>query len=249
MNKIKLSVWLRSMTPGSEPLGKSYGLKAGKLIKKNLGTNAKRFRVETIESLDDLEYLIDFELHQGDGFITSGLPKNPDITQAKVTVKDSPKKDHISRSNDDIAWRTGTGTYFIIDYDPDSSSAAPKNVKEIRQDLIRALQLANVDISELQMLAYPSSSSGFVRKSDGHSFDKGGRHLIFLVEDAGDLKRFKQVLFDYTTLAGCNYGAVSDAGHFLKRGIIDLAAISPTQPTFSGIPAYNKRGLSNVRDE
>jgi hypothetical protein len=57
------------------------------------------------------------------------------------------------------------------------------------------------------------------------------------------------VLFDYTTLAGCNYGAVSDAGHFLKRGIIDLAAISPTQPTFSGIPAYNKKGLSNVRDE
>jgi len=124
-----------------------------------------------------------------------------------------------------------------------------KKSDELRQNIIQALKIADFDASELQMLAYPSSSSGFVRKSDGYSFDKGGRHLIFLVEDAGDLKRFKQVLFDYTTLAGCNYGSVSDAGHFLKRGIIDLAAILPTQPTFSGIPAYNKRGLTNVRDE
>jgi len=119
---------------------------------------------------------------------------------------------------------------------------------ELRQGIIQALKIADVDASELQMLAYPSSSSGFVRKSDGYSFDKDGRHVIFLVEDAGDLERFKQVLFDFITLAGFNYGAVSDAGHFLKRGIIDLAAISPTQPTFSGIPAYDKIGLTNVRD-
>ena len=124
-----------------------------------------------------------------------------------------------------------------------------KKSEALRQGIIQALMIADFDASELQMLAYPSSSSGFVRKSDGHSFDEGGRHIIFLVEDAGDLKRFKQLLFDYMTLAGCNYGAVSDAGHFLKRGIMDLAAISPTQPTFSGIPAYRKRGLTNVREK
>jgi hypothetical protein len=84
--------------------------------------NATRFRVETIESLDDLEFLIDFDLHQGDGFITSGLPKNPDVTEAKVTVKDFPKKDHISRTKDDIEWRSGTGTYCVIDYDPEWSN-------------------------------------------------------------------------------------------------------------------------------
>ncbi|MCH6585365.1 MAG: hypothetical protein IH810_05995, partial [Proteobacteria bacterium] len=249
MKKFKFSLWSRSKNDSSKRLGKSYRLKNRDLITEDVSANADYVQVVEIESLDDLEFEIDFNMHDGNGFMTSGLPKDTAITEAKVTVKDSPKKDHISRSKDDIEWRDNTGTYFVSDYDPDSSSAAPRPVEEIRQDLIRALKLANVDISELQMLAYPSSSSGFVRKSDGHSFDKGGWHTIFLVEDAGDLKRFKQVLFDYTTLAGCNYGAVSNAGHFLKRGIMDLAAISPTQPTFSGIPAYRKRGLTNVREE
>jgi len=109
------------------------------------------------------------------------------------------------------------------------------------------LKLADVDISELQILAYPSSSSGFIRTSDNHSYDKGGRHLIFLVKDAGDLERFKKALFVYLTLVGSSYGAVSNAGHFLKRGVMDRAAVSPTQPTFAGIPAYRKKGLTNVR--
>jgi hypothetical protein len=122
MKNFKLSVWSRSPNQRSKPLGKSYGLKNGKLVKKDLGMNATRFRVETIESLDDLEFLIDFDLHQGDGFITSGLPKNPDVTEAKVTVKDFPKKDHISRTRDDIEWRSGTGTYCVIDYDPEWSN-------------------------------------------------------------------------------------------------------------------------------
>ncbi len=249
MSKFKISVWSRSNSPSSKPLGKTYRVKNGKLIREDLGTNAKFVRVETIESLDDLEFSIDFDLHGGDGFITSGVPKDTTIRETEVTTKDRSKKGCLTRSKDDIEWRAGTGTYVVIDYDPDRSSNDPKTINELRQDLIRALEPTGIDISELQMLAYPSSTSGFVRKSDGHSFDKGGRHLIFLVEDAGDLKRFKQVFFDYTTLAGCNYGAVSDAGHFLKRGIIDLAAISPTQPTFSGIPAFNKRGLTNVREE
>ena len=249
MNKCKISVWSRSRHSTSKPLGKSYRLRNRELITEDVSANASHVQVVDIESLNDLAFEIEFNMHDGHAFMTSGVPEDATITESKVTVKDSPKKGCLTRTKDDIEWRDNAGTYFVCDYDPDWSSAAPKNVKKIRQDLIRALKLANVDISELQMLAYPSSSSGFVRKSDGHSFDKGGRHLIFLVEDAGDLKRFKQMLFDYTTLAGCNYGAVSDAGYFLKRGIIDLAAISPTQPTFSGIPAYRKQGLTNVREQ
>ena len=249
MKKFKFSLWSRSKNESSKPLGKTYRLKNRELITEDVSANADYVQVVDIESLDDLEFEIDFNMHDGNGFMTSGLPKDTAITEAKVTVKDSPKKDHISRSKDDIEWRPDTGTYFVIDYDPDWSDDEAKTIDELRQALIRALKTAGVDISALQMLAYKSSSSGFIRTSDHHSFDKGGRHIIFLVEDAGDLERFKQLLFDYMTLAGCNYGAVSNAGHFLKRGIMDLAAISPTQPTFSGIPAYRKRGLTNVREK
>jgi len=249
MKKFKFSLWSRSKNDSSKRLGKSYGLKNEELVKEDLGTSAKIVQVVDFETLDDLEFEIDFNMHDGHAFMTSGLPKDTAITEAKVTLRDSPKKNHISRSKHDIEWRNGMVTYNVIDYDPDWSNGKPKTTEELHRDVIRALELGGIDASELQMLAYPSSSSGFVRTSDQRSFDKGGRHLIFLVEDAGDLERFKQVLFDYMTLAGCNYGAVSNAGHFLKRGIMDPAAVSPTQPTFAGIPFYRKEGLTNVRDK
>ena len=122
MKNFKLSSWSRPPNQKSKPLGKSYGLKDSELVKNDLGTNAKHFRVETIECLDDLEFLIDFNMHDGNGFMTSGLPRDHDITEASVTIKDLPKKGHISRSKDDLEWRSGTGTYCVIDYDPEWSN-------------------------------------------------------------------------------------------------------------------------------
>ena len=92
MNKFKISIWSRSNDLPSKALGKSYGLKNGKLIREDLGTNAKYVKVETIESLDDLELVIDLDLHKGNGFITSGVPRNSRIREAEVTVKGNKKK-------------------------------------------------------------------------------------------------------------------------------------------------------------
>jgi len=248
MSAFKVSVWSKSKDQRSKPLGKSYQLKNGKLIHESVGTNAGHIQVVEVESLDDLIWIMEFDLHDGNGFITSGVPKKTAVKEAEVTFKDSPRKGCLSRSQSDIEWRAGTGTYFIIDYDPAWSLDKPKTAKTIRQELIAALELSGTDISELQILAYKSSSSGFIRSFDNHSFDKGGRHLIFLVEDAGDLERFEKVFFVFATLAGLSYGAVSNAGHFLERGIIDRAAVSPTQPTFAGVPAYREKGLTNVRE-
>ena len=92
MKKFKISVWLRSKHPTLKPLGKSYRQKNGKLIREELGTNAKHVKVENLESLDDLEFVIDIDLHKGNGFMTSGVPRNSRIREAEVTVKGSKKK-------------------------------------------------------------------------------------------------------------------------------------------------------------
>ena len=137
MTNCKISIWSKSNHPKSKPLGKSYRLENGKLIKDDLGTNAKHLQVVTIKNLDDLESVIDFDLYKGNGFITSGVPKDSDITEAEVTLKDYPKKGYVSRSKDDIEWRDGTGAYAVIDYDPDWSNDKLKTVDELRQELPR----------------------------------------------------------------------------------------------------------------
>ena len=122
MKKFKYSLWSRLKNESSIPLGKSYRLKNRELITEDVSANADYVQVVEIESLDDLEFEINFNMHDGHGFMTSGLPKDTAITEARVTVKDLPKKGHISRSKDDLEWRSGTGTYCVIDYDPDWSN-------------------------------------------------------------------------------------------------------------------------------
>ncbi len=139
MNKFKICTWSNSKDESSTPLGKSYRLKNDELVKEDLGTNAKLVQVVDIETLDDIEFEMDFNMHDGHAFMTSGLPKDTAITEAKVTVKDSPKKGHISRSKDDIEWRAGTGTYFVNDYDPDWSNAKQKSIDELRTMPVTAI--------------------------------------------------------------------------------------------------------------
>ena len=110
MSKCKISIWSKSKDQSSGPLGKSYRLNNGKLIHKNVGTNATHVQVADIESLDDLIWIMEFDLHNGAGFITSGVPKNTKIKEAEVTIKDRPKKGFITRSKDDLEWPAGIGT-------------------------------------------------------------------------------------------------------------------------------------------
>ncbi len=249
MGDFKLSLWKRGTGKKSKPLGKSYELKDGQLAKGEPCVNAARMEVIEFCGLAGLASCISKSMPGGAAFMTSGIPRDLNIMSAPVTIKDIPKEAHISRTQDDIQWRPGSGTYFPIDYDPGWAPNDTLSVEGIRQTLINALAVAGVDASELRMLTYWSSSSGFTRTSDDHSFDKGGRHLIFLVQDAGNLKRFRESLLVFMALTGSCYGAVSESGHFLQRGVIDLMAISPTQPTFAGVPAYEQDGLTNVRED
>ena len=75
MKKFKFSLWPRSKNRSSKPLGKSYRLKDGELITEDVSANADYVQVVEIESLDDLEFEIDFNMHDGNGFMTSGVPK------------------------------------------------------------------------------------------------------------------------------------------------------------------------------
>ena len=82
MKKFKFSLWSRSKNDSSKPLGKSYGLKNRELITEDVSTNANFVQVVEIGSLNDLEFEMDFNMHDGHAFMTSGLPKDTAITES-----------------------------------------------------------------------------------------------------------------------------------------------------------------------
>ena len=142
MNLFKVSVWSRSKHPASKPLGKTYRLsKDGELIKGGTCTNAADMEVITFGDLQELAVLIKKTMPSGAAFMTSGVPRDPNITSASVTIKDLPKEGHITRTQDDLEWRSGTGTYFVADYDPGWAPNNTLSVKGIRQALIQAWRL------------------------------------------------------------------------------------------------------------
>jgi putative DNA primase/helicase len=245
----KLTTWSNRQGKNFIPLGKRFGLEKDRLVNEGLGVHANHADVVEIKSLDDLVLIMELDLIHGRAFITSGTPIDESIRSADVMTKDRKRSGHISRSKEDIAWRDGVGTYFPIDHDANWDSEGPKSLDSIRQAFLDALAYAGVEASDLQMIGYESSSSGFVRKSDDARLDKGGRHLLFLVDEAGDLKRFRRAMDVYLTVTGWSYGAVSNAGTLLRRSILDFAAVSPTQPTFAGVPAYDQEVLTNVREK
>ena len=79
MKKFKYSLWSRLKNESSIPLGKSYRLKNRELITEDVSANADYVQVVEIESLDDLEFEINFNMHDGHGFMTSGLPKDTEL--------------------------------------------------------------------------------------------------------------------------------------------------------------------------
>ena len=230
-------------------VGKRYKLNGNGVEKEMALPNGNVLAVYGINTLDEFTALAE-SLSGGLGFITSGVPLEADIGDARIVVSKKRKArrafidraDVVTRSGADLHWIAGTGTYLPVDFDPDwcphdleGVDVADSLVQKVRA----ALTLGGLpDDAQPHILTYESSSSSFTRTDTGERVDKGGRHAIILVRDAADLPRFRDALLCYLTqIENACYGAVSKAGSFLKRGILDPMAIQPQQPTFIATPA------------
>ena len=240
------AAWWRA---DGKPLGKVYELDERNEL---VGTTGLMFanRVErrTIRNLAELKHTIEM-LQPGQEFITSGLP--PEGVTA-VTVKDEPKSGHVARTSDDVRWLPGVGGIFLNDFDAKwcpwfSAGDEVEPLDELLPRLQRAATMGGLDLSDTQALTYLSSSSSLVVREDNTLEDNLGRHILFLVQDQSDLGRFRDALAIFLTLTDSMYGAVSNAGTFLHRGIMDVTAIQPQQPTFVAPPVHGP-GLTTYRE-
>jgi len=236
-----LSIWSARQNGINRPTGKSFTIgDDGNLVKGPVSLWVNEMSVVRFSDLEGLSQIIEDEQYS-DSYITYGLTENWEKLEeagefARVTLKyesDKVKQNSVQRTNECLSGQSGIGGYFLIDFDSDGCpwEQIPSD-EDILEMVVAAAKLGGLDIEEVECLTYKSSSSSLVKESDGEKFDKGGRHLIFLVDDIGDLQRFADSIFTFLTISGYCYGKVSKCGGFLKRGILDRVAIRCTQPTF-----------------
>lgn len=241
-----------------EVVGKRYRLNGASVEKEVALPNGNHLVVFGINTLEEFAGLAE-GLAGGLGFFTSGIPL--DAAPGDVLAVVSKKRKHrffldrddvVARTGEDLHWQKGVGTYLVVDFDPDWCPHDLTGV-DVDERLVRmfrhALQIGGLpDDAQPHILTYESSSSSFLRADTGKRLDKGGRHGIVLVRDAADLPRFRDAVQAYLThVEGACYGAVSKSGSFLKRGIVDPAAIQPQQPTFIALPWLGE-GLAPARE-
>ena len=83
-----------------------------------------------------------------------------------------------------------------------------------------------------------STSSGLYDAKTGKSFERsGGSHIYPIVQDARDIPRAIDVIFDILWANGFGWSLVSKGGAVLTRGLIDASVGSPERPIFEGAPA------------
>jgi hypothetical protein len=83
-----------------------------------------------------------------------------------------------------------------------------------------------------------STSSGLHDAKTGKSYERsGGSHIYPIVQDARDIKRVINVIFDTLWANGFGWSLVSKGGAVLTRGLIDASVGSPERPIFEGAPA------------
>ena len=236
----EMALWSRS---DGKSLGKSfrYDDEQG-LSPAFLGVFVDRVERVKFSNLHEFAEIIR-SLPAGSAFATSGLPEGQSSRVELANSSDGIST--IARTKDYVKWHEGVGGYFIVDFD---SHWCPWTMKPdevvpfIVNRLIEAAHKGGLDLRDVSYVSYESASSSVVLE-DSAITEGLGRHIVFLVNDLGDLPRFRDAMDVFLAISDASYGAVSAAGTFLERGILDRAAVRANQPTFIAEP----RCLSGVR--
>ena len=197
-------------------------------------------RVESVRGVDGFEALINGLSSQQFiclGAIKAEFKPRPG-EKVRVVSRDiydqiNDKRGVITRTLDCFEFPAGQGP-MLLDVDYKGVPAAVR-LKGKPWDILVSLfpmfgNAARVERS--------STSSGLYDAKTGASFERsGGSHIYPIVQDARDIPRVIDVIFDVLWANGFGWSLVSKGGAVLTRGLIDASVGSPERPIFEGPPA------------
>jgi hypothetical protein len=175
------------------------------------------FAVKAVKDADSLVALL--TSFGPNNALCSSVPSNGKESGEVVTraaLASNPGS--IARTKDAFIFSAGPGV-VIVDYDP------PKGCAALSQDeLWRAVLAAAPGLAVGAVVWWPSGSSCLWNSATGAELAPlKGQRLYALVQDARDTKRTLEVLSARLWLAGHGRVEVSESGHLLVRGLVDLA--------------------------
>ena len=149
--------------------------------------------------------------------------------QVNIALKGRESEQAISRTRQYLEYRPGPGI-AMDDHDPH-----PRGPAVTPDQLLTILTNVFPQFADAAVWVRGSLSAGVHREGEQPQPGKGF-HTYTPVLDASDIPRFGQVHFKRLWLAGYGYIAISAAGTFLTRSIIDSTVYSPERLDFVGRP-------------
>ena len=221
----------------SAPLSKSFAMDSdGKLVKTAAAnmTTGRAVRV----SLPFAEFgpaLAAANDHTAFGY---GLhdATHGEAVKLAIAVKANPANGILARTREYFDYRPEPGV-LMLDHDPNADGPAV-SPEELR-GLLAAVFPAFYDVAAWER---GSLSAGVHRAGEAPRPGRGF-HVYFPVVDASDIPRFGKVLFKRLWLAQYGFIAISGAGSFLVRTVIDGAVFDGERLDFVGKPVIGGPGL------
>ena len=197
-------------------------------------------RVEPMRGVDDFATLINGLSTQE--FIALGVikaefkPRQGEkvrVVSRNVYARLADKKGVITRTLDYFEFPAGAGP-MLVDSDFKGMPADVRLKGRPWDVLVRFFPA----LGGAARVVRESTSSKLYDAKTGQSFERsGGSHIYLIVQDARDIPRATEVIFDTLWANGLGWSLVSKGGAVLTRTLIDASVDSPERPIFEGAPA------------
>jgi len=171
------------------------------------------------------------------GTLNDGLPDCVKITTKNrlATLHEVDGSNLIARSGDYFGYRPGEIALVLLDVDVKSMPPDVRQCVDALHGAFAALARVLPALGRVPHVVRRSTSSGIHRTDTLEKFpDAGGLHIYvpLVIEDAETVRVFLSRLHRRAWLAGFGWGALSKAGAFLERSLVDASVVRPERLVF-----------------
>lgn len=151
--------------------------------------------------------------------------------ETELTVKELAGSGKVDRSAQTMVYVQGPAI-VTLDHDPSANGLQLNSPTDLWSVLCD--QFPNTFSADVARGGYYSSGS-FIYGADGKQLTGAkGHHTVLAVEDATDITRFRDALFQRLWLVGYGHIFITADGKMLPRTIFDAKVLEPQQPIFGG---------------